>query len=64
MAQHFPTAIGPSAISAAYDKTFAMITLSVKFEILEIEVMSEEWAFARKASKGGVTVKWRGGCRE
>jgi ketosteroid isomerase-like protein len=52
MAQHFPTAIGHSAISAAYDKTFAMIALSVKFEILEIEVMSEEWAFARTASKG------------
>jgi ketosteroid isomerase-like protein len=56
MAQHFPTAIGHSAISAAYDKTFEMITLSVKFEILEIEVMSEEWAFARTASKGKVRV--------
>jgi ketosteroid isomerase-like protein len=56
MAQHFPTAIGHSAIQAAYDKTFAMITLSVKFEILEIEVMSEEWAFARTASKGKVRV--------
>ena len=56
MAQHFPTAIGHSAISAAYDKTFAMIALSVKFEILEIEVMSEEWAFARTASKGKVRV--------
>jgi len=33
-----------------------MITLSVKFEILEIEVMSEEWAFARTASKGKVKV--------
>jgi ketosteroid isomerase-like protein len=56
MAQHFPTAIGHSAIQAAYDKTFEMITLSVKFEILEIEVMSEEWAFARTASRGIVKV--------
>jgi hypothetical protein len=40
MAQHFPAAIGHSALQAPYDKTFAMITLSVKFEILEIEVKS------------------------
>jgi len=56
MAQHFPTAIGHFAIQSTYDKTFEMITLSVKFEILEIEVMSEEWAFARTASKGKVKV--------
>jgi ketosteroid isomerase-like protein len=56
MAQHFPTAIGHSDIQSAYDKTFEMTTLSVKFEILEIEVMSEEWAFARTASKGKVKV--------
>jgi ketosteroid isomerase-like protein len=51
MAQHFSAAIGHSVLQAPYDKAFAMITLSVKFEILEIEVLSEEWAFARTASK-------------
>ena len=60
MAQHFPTAIGPSSIATAYDQTFAAITLSVTFDILEIVEMSEEYAFARTASKGKVLIK-RGG---
>ena len=57
MAQHFPTAIGATAIAAAYDKTFSMITLSVSFEIIEIVETGEGWAFARTASKGKVLVK-------
>jgi len=58
MAQHFPTAVGATAIAAAYDKTFEMITLAVSFEIIEVVETGEGWAFARTASKG--TVKFHG----
>lgn len=57
MAQHFSTAVGSEAIAAAYDKTFAMITLSVDFDIIEIVEMGEEYAFARTASAGKVQMK-------
>ncbi|KAE9381980.1 hypothetical protein N431DRAFT_360521 [Stipitochalara longipes BDJ] len=60
MAQHFSTAVGTEAIAAAYDKTFDMITLAVDFDIIEIVEMSEEYAFARTASKGKVQIKGGG----
>jgi uncharacterized protein (TIGR02246 family) len=57
MAQNFSTAVGHAAIAEAYDKTFAMITLSVNFDIIEVVPVSEEWAFARTASAGKVVLK-------
>ena len=60
MAQHFPTAVGHAEITAAYDKTFSMITLSVSFDIIEIVETGEEWAFARTASQGKVLIKGNG----
>jgi uncharacterized protein (TIGR02246 family) len=57
MAQNFSTAVGTEAIAAAYDKTFAMITLSVDFDIIEIAPMNGEYAFARTASAGKVQFK-------
>ena len=47
MAQNFETAVGTKAVGEAYDKTFAMITLSVNFDIVEVVPVNEEWAFAR-----------------
>ena len=47
MAQNFETAVGTRAVGEAYDKTFAMITLSVNFDIIEVVPVNEEWAFAR-----------------
>jgi len=61
MAQHFPTANGTSAVKQAYDMTFNMITLSVKFNIIEVVPVSEEWAFARTSSVGTVKVNATGG---
>lgn len=57
MAQHFPTAVGTEALAAAYDKTFAMITISVDFEIIEVVSINDEYAFARTASAGKVQLK-------
>jgi uncharacterized protein (TIGR02246 family) len=64
MAQHFSTAVGSEAIAAAYDKTFAMITLAVNFDIIEIVEMSEDYAFARTASAGTVQLKAGGEGKE
>jgi uncharacterized protein (TIGR02246 family) len=64
MAQSFPTAVGRSSIREAYDRIFAAITLSVEFDIIEVVLVSEAWAFARTASKGTTVVKAGGGIKE
>ena len=52
MAQNFPTQVGQDAIKVWYAKTFEAITLSVKFDIKEVVVASDEYAFARTTSAG------------
>jgi len=64
MAQHFPTAVGQAAVEEAYKKTFAAIKLTVKFEIIEIEIVGDGWAFARTASQGSVKMVVGGGGSE
>ncbi len=54
MAQHFHTANGTEAVTEAYNQTFAMITLTVEFDIIEVVPISSDWAFARTASAGSV----------
>jgi uncharacterized protein (TIGR02246 family) len=61
MAQHFPTALGTEAVRKAYDRTFDAITLAVKFDIIEVVPISDEWAFARTASVGTTKLKTGGG---
>lgn len=61
MAQHLPTAVGFDAVKKAYDATFGQITLSVTFDIVEVEVLSDEWAFARTASAGTTVLRDGGG---
>jgi uncharacterized protein (TIGR02246 family) len=51
-----PSAVGAEAIRNEYDKVFRKITLSVRFDILEVTVASPDWAFARPNSAGTVTV--------
>jgi uncharacterized protein (TIGR02246 family) len=56
MPQNSPSAVGAAAVRRAYDAVFKAITLSVKFTVAEVVVMSPEWAFARTNSAGTVTV--------
>jgi uncharacterized protein (TIGR02246 family) len=51
-----PSAVGIEAVSQAYDAVFAAIQLTVKFNIVEIVEMSEDWAFARTNSEGHTLV--------
>jgi uncharacterized protein (TIGR02246 family) len=50
-----PSCVGTKAIRRAYDEVFKAITLHVKFDVLEVVVMSPEWAFARTNSAGTQT---------
>jgi uncharacterized protein (TIGR02246 family) len=54
--QHFPTAVGAEQVRAAYDGVFGAIRLDVVFDIVEVLPVAPDWAFARTASVGTVTI--------
>ena len=60
MAQHNPSAVGIDAVKAAYEAVFKAIDLNVAFDIIEIEVVADDWAFARTHSAGTTTIKATG----
>ncbi|MCF6323630.1 MAG: SgcJ/EcaC family oxidoreductase [Gammaproteobacteria bacterium] len=60
MAQHKPSVVGISAIKAAYKSIFQVIDLNINFDIIEIEVIADDWAFARTNSAGTATVNATG----
>ncbi len=56
MAQHNPSAVGVQQVEAAYNAVFQAIDLNVEFDIVEIEVIADDWAFARSNSSGTTTI--------
>jgi uncharacterized protein (TIGR02246 family) len=52
MPQHSPATVGAAAVRKAYDAVFAAITLSVRFEIVEIRQLASGWVLARTNSAG------------
>ena len=60
MAQHNSSAIGIEQVEAAYIAVFQAIDLKVEFDIVEIEVISDDWAFARTNSSGTTTINATG----
>jgi uncharacterized protein (TIGR02246 family) len=52
MAPNNQSAVGKASVRQAYDAVFKAITLKVKFTIVELVVMSTQWAFARTNSTG------------
>jgi len=56
MPQHSPSQVGTDAIRAAYEHVFEAIDLNVEFDIIEVEVLSDQWAFARTTSSGITTI--------
>jgi len=56
MAQHNPSAVGIQQVEAAYTAVFQAIDLNVAFDIVEIEVIADDWAFARTNSSGTTTI--------
>ena len=60
MAQHNPSAVGIKQVEAAYTAVFQAIDLNVEFDIVEIEVIADDWAFARTNSSGTTTINATG----
>ncbi len=56
MPQHSPSAVGIEAIEGAYTAVFDAIDLDVEFDIVEIAVVADDWAFARTNSAGTTTI--------
>ena len=60
MAPNNPSAVGIQQVEAAYTGAFQAIDLNVEFDIVEIEVISDDWAFARTNSAGTITINATG----
>ena len=60
MSPNYPSAVGIQQVEAAYTGAFQAIDLNVEFDIVEIEVISDDWAFARTNSTGTVTINATG----
>ena len=60
MAQHNPSAVGIRQVEAAYTAVFQAIDLNVEFDIVEVEVIADDWAFARTNSSGTTTINATG----
>ena len=56
LAPESPSAVGRSALKAAYEAIFQAIKLEIKFEIAEVVELSSEWAFARTHSTGTMLI--------
>ena len=64
-----PSVVGIQQIEAAYIGVFQEVDLKIKYDIVEIEVMSRDWAFVRSNSAGTVAInatgeKYPGGNQE
>ncbi len=60
MSPNNPSAVGIEQVEAAYTGAFQAIDLNVEFDIVEIEVISDDWAFARSNSAGTTTINATG----
>ncbi len=60
MARHNQSAVGIEQVEAAYAAAFQAIDLSVEFDIVEVEVIADDWAFARTNSSGTTTINATG----
>jgi uncharacterized protein (TIGR02246 family) len=60
MCPYSESAVGRSAIRAAYDSVFRAITLRVRFQVAEIIQMAPDWVLARTNSAGTTTVQAAG----
>ncbi len=60
MSPNNPSAVGIQQVEAAYTWAFQAIDLNVEFDIVEIEVIADDWAFARTNSSGTTTINATG----
>ncbi len=56
MAPENPTAVGTPVLTQAYTGVFKAISLKLKFQIAETQLLSPEWALLRSKSTGTVKI--------
>jgi uncharacterized protein (TIGR02246 family) len=56
MPQATPTVVGSKAVEQFYIGTFKAIKINLKFQIAEVQVVSNDWAFLRTTSGGTMKV--------
>lgn len=60
MPQYSPSQVGAPAIRQAYVNVFKAIDLDINFDIVEIRVLGNGWAFARTNSGGSIKINATG----
>jgi len=60
MAPHHPSAVGADTIKVAYTGVFNKIDLDIEFDIVEIKVIADNWAFVRTNSNGTIMINATG----
>ncbi len=60
MSPNNPSAVGIDQVEAAYTGAFQAIDLNVEFDIVEVEVIADDWAFVRTNSSGTTTINATG----
>ncbi|CAK7205411.1 hypothetical protein SEUCBS139899_008182 [Sporothrix eucalyptigena] len=56
LAPHFTASVGTQALTESYTRIFSSVQLEITFDIEEIVVQSDEWAFARTTAAGTKTM--------
>ena len=56
MPQATPTVVGSKAVEQFYIGTFKAIKINLKFQIAEVQFVSNEWAFLRTTSSGTMKI--------
>ena len=54
--QEIPTVVGDEAVKQFYAGTFKAIKLDLKFQVAEVQLVSNEWAFLRTTSSGTLKI--------
>jgi uncharacterized protein (TIGR02246 family) len=54
--QATPTVVGKNAVEQFYIGTFKAIKINLKFQIAEVQVASNEWAFLRTTASGTMKI--------
>ncbi|KAI9717826.1 MAG: hypothetical protein M1828_007065 [Chrysothrix sp. TS-e1954] len=60
MPQHAPASTGRSELTTCYQNFFNMLKFDVEFDIKEVHVFTDTWAFARTTSAGTTTLVQNG----
>ncbi len=60
MPEHSPSSVGSAAIREAYERVFKAIDLNVAFNVVEVKLLGDNWAFVRTTSDGTIKINASG----